>query len=380
MTVSEARRQRADGEITLGLLADPNLPHEVAKDVANKLPPELEQQIHIPARWSLEVKCDRLPADERGPQVGEAARERKKDEGWDLVVCVTDLPRHDGRRPVVADVDVDGGIALVSLPALGALGLKIRTRRSLLRVIAELLDRERSVPSISGTERVDPDEQGVDVRFLARGPRAYLRLFAGMVRANRPWSLARRLYKVLVAALGTGAYVIVNQGIWMLSSYLDAFRLSMATVVSIGVMVAWIIADHDLWEKNDGVLPRGRTRLYNSVTVMTLTIGIAVLYIALFLVLLLGASFVIDGELMRQVLGRFSGTVDAMTYLRLAWLGASMATIAGALGSSLENDKEIREAAYGYRQKARMKRHHEGRGQKDGRAGGRDSHRANGSS
>ena len=374
-TVYEARRPGADGEITLGLLADPNLPHQVAKAVARRLRPELEQHFHIPARWNLAVECDRFPADECGPEVGEAARERKKDEGWDLVVCVTDLPRHDGRRPVIVDVDIDGGIALVSLPALGAMSLKNRTLRGLLRVVAELLSRGSSAPSISGAERVDPEEQGVDVRFIARGPRAYLRLFAGMVRANRPWSLARRLYKVLVAALGTGAYVIVNQGIWMLSSSLDVLRLSLSTLVSIGLMVAWIIADHDLWEKSDGLFPRSRTRLYNAVTVATLTIGIAVLYVALFFVLLMGASFVIDIELMRQVTGP---TVDGASYLRLAWLGASMATIAGALGSSLENDDEIREAAYGYRQRARMERHHESR--KDGRTDRRNSHRANGSS
>ena len=87
------------------------------------------------------------------------------------------------------------------------------------------------------------------------------------------------------------------------------------------------------------------------VTAITFTLGVSVLYLGLFLALLAGTLFLIDAGLLGQVTKQ---SVDVTDYLRLAWLGASVGTVAGALGSSLENDKEVREAAYGYRQRERM--------------------------
>ena len=42
-------------------------------------------------------------------------------------------------------------------------------------------------------------------------------------------------------------------------------------------------------------------------------------------------------------------------YLTLAWMATSLATVAGAIGSSLEHEDTVRKAAYGYRQRLRQK-------------------------
>lgn len=242
-------------------------------------------------------------------------------------------------------------MALASLPSLGAFGLRARVHRAIMRIVAELLEADKTGPSIPHADRTDPDEQGIDVRFRASWPRGYLRLVAGMVRANRPWFLARRLYRVLVAAIGTGAYLVMSQSLGVLSGKVQTPRLIIATVLSVGAMVIWIVVDHDLWEKGDGPFEPERARLYNTVTAITFALGISVLYVGLFLALLAGTLFLIDGGLLEQVTKQ---SVDITDYLRIAWLGASVATVAGALGSSLENDEEVREAAYGYRQRERM--------------------------
>jgi hypothetical protein len=95
-------------------------------------------------------------------------------------------------------------------------------------------------------------------------------------------------------------------------------------------------------------MARERAVLYNVVAVLTLTLGVTTLYPALFAVVLLAGLFVIDGDLLRQSLRHSIAWTD---YLVLAWFASSVATIAGVLGSSLEDDSVVREATYGFRQK-----------------------------
>ena len=75
----------------------------------------------------------------------DAARRLLLDSGWDLAVCLTDLPLHIHRRPVVAHANPVHNVAIVSVPALGAMGARHRIREGIVRLVERLIgSRERS--------------------------------------------------------------------------------------------------------------------------------------------------------------------------------------------------------------------------------------------
>ena len=171
----------------------------------------------------------------------------------------------------------------------------------------------------------------------------HLRLLAGMVRANRPWRLAARLYGVLAAAFAAGAYGIVASDMWRLSAALSWWRLLAVCLASLAVTIVAVIVAHELWERAPDPRARAQVLLFNVTTALTVTIGIASLYAALFVLVLAGAVLVIAEPVLADALGRDTSARD---YVRLAWFAASFATVAGALGTVLESDTAVREAAY----------------------------------
>ena len=171
----------------------------------------------------------------------------------------------------------------------------------------------------------------------------HLRLLAGMVRANRPWRLAARLYGVLAAAFAAGAYGIVASDMWRLSAALSWWRLLAVCLASLAVTIVAVIVAHELWERAPDPRARAQVLLFNVTTALTVTIGIASLYAALFVLVLAGAVLVITAPVLADALGRDTSARD---YVTLAWFAASFATVAGALGTVLESDTAVREAAY----------------------------------
>jgi hypothetical protein len=195
-------------------------------------------------------------------------------------------------------------------------------------------------------------EETADLRYVVSGPRGYLRVLFGMVRANRPWRLVPGLSKALAAALATGAVATVNSTVWSLAASLSAPRLVIATVGSVGLMIGWLIVDGQLWHRSTELSPeaRQRARLYNTSTVMTVGIGVLVCYLGLIVINLVWALFILNG----QVFASTTRTpLNATAYWTLSWFVASVATVGGALGSGLESDESIRAAAYSKREQER---------------------------
>jgi uncharacterized membrane protein len=167
-----------------------------------------------------------------------------------------------------------------------------------------------------------------------------------MVRANHPWRLVTRLSRALVAALGVAAFGLVTSDVWNLASDLSAGRLVAICVLTIGVAVVTLIAVHGLWERAHDRRVREQAILFNVVTVITLVLGIVVLYLEVFVLTLAAAALLIEPSLMSARIGHPS---DAADYVRLAMLASALATVAGGLGGALESDAAVREATYGYR-------------------------------
>jgi hypothetical protein len=136
---------------------------------------------------------------------------------------------------------------------------------------------------------------------------------------------------------------------------LSWWRLTVATIVSTALVVAWLVIDGELWDHpdQDSAEARERSRLYNTSTLLTLTVGVVICYLALYLINLVWALFVLDPAVMGGYLNTPLGYGDLFV---LAWFVASAATVGGALGSGLESDEAIRAAAYSKREEERRNR------------------------
>ena len=105
-------------------------------------------------------------------------------ERWELAVALTDLPLRIGRRPVVADASATHGVAVISLPALGAVQMRRRAREAIVRLVDGLVGESLELgrreggggagacaggwPSWRGPSwAVEPDDEDVDMRLVA---------------------------------------------------------------------------------------------------------------------------------------------------------------------------------------------------------------------
>lgn len=138
----------------------------------------------------------------------------------------------------------------------------------------------------------------------------------------------------------TGAYALVITTLWILADSVGFWRLLLLMVTAMVAMVVWLIVAHHLWERPQDPEQRRCTVLYNGVTVLTMSVAV------LFALIFVAAWVFVPGAYFQTILKHPVGLGE---YLTLSWLAASLATVAGALGSSLEDEKTVREAAYGYR-------------------------------
>lgn len=343
--------------IVIGVVTSPD-DRGHAEKLAEDLPQALSEHVDRATDWRVEV-CEAEPADAsaRPSELTDAVRRRMLDRGWQLGIGLTALPLRAGRRPVATTASATHGVGLISIPALGAVGVEKRLLDVAVELVGGLLGEGRADgPDDARDERLSarsaelaaelPGEQGArhgSLRFTQLAVSNNMRLLAGMIRANRPARVMGRLSRSATAALGTGAYALSSAGIWSIAHASTWPRLIAVGALAMLMILASLVAAHDLWERTANEAARERVVLFNVVTITTLAIGIAALFLVLVLILALAAVVTIPPAAFRE---QVSASPSVGEYARLAWFAASVATVGGALGSLVESDRAVREAAY----------------------------------
>jgi hypothetical protein len=348
----------ADPHIVLGIVGDPGAAFSLAQELfETELHCELNERLPG-ARWCIEVLEHRLvqpPATDA--ELVKAARKTLLKKGWDVVICLTDLPLHVEQRPVLAHANPVRNVAIVSVPALGAMGARHRIRETIVRLLVRLIagSVELHGPKGHGAGRAyrrvtvqrvrelgsDPADEAFF--YTARVLTGNLTLISGMVAANQPWLLSLRLSRALTGAVAAGVFGLLTADIWRLSDAYGWPRLAGTALVSIIATVATLIIGAELWEPTVTRKVRQQVVLFNIVTTITVLIGVTFLYCALYILALIGSFWFVVPQVWKDQVGHPASLRD---YFELAWLISSLAMVGGALGAALESDDAVRDAAY----------------------------------
>ncbi|MDQ0096009.1 hypothetical protein [Paeniglutamicibacter psychrophenolicus] len=346
------------GKIVVGLIADPGLPLSLALGLKTSIPATLERELDSGMPWEVEVKEFSLPLDDQGEVELNAHSGRLRElNGWDYLVYLTDLPKFENGEPLATGLNAGYGSAVVVLPALGFVRSN-RLRRAVVQALASLhgvkdpyLDADgRLDPQadpFSVERRIEPADAGEDAFQTNKGLRGRLLLLVGMVRSNQPWRLVPRLSSAMAAALATGAFGVFYTSIWSMADYLPPQRLATISVLSILVMGSWLVLHNGLWETPVGARHTEKRVVYNVATLATIFLAILLMYLALFAIILVGALVIIDARFLAIELGHDVGFGE---YVNLSWLASSLGTIAGAVGSSLDDEQSVRKATFSRRE------------------------------
>src|SRR5689334_1612936 len=135
MTASDRHRP----EIVVGLVATPpDYPAQVVTRLAAELADRLAERVDADVLWTVREGWGAVaPRRDGGVEaLLDDLGGRRAAAGWDVAICLTDLPLHSDRVPLVAHVSVRRRVVVVSLPALG-----LRQLRTVRAAVPELVSR-----------------------------------------------------------------------------------------------------------------------------------------------------------------------------------------------------------------------------------------------
>lgn len=141
---------------------------------------------------------------------------------------------------------------------------------------------------------------------------------------------------------------------WELSVIYSPFRLILLMIIAILGMAGWLLYAHQLLERKSAKSQRVYRYIYNSTTLVTLSVITLMNYFILYILLIISITLFVPVDLFNSwtsAKAQFTFT----NYLRLIWFVASLGLLAGAMGSTVEDEEKIRRITYSYRQYHRYK-------------------------
>lgn len=363
--------------VKIGLVAAPGVTEKIACLLKTELPELLASHFSENHEWQIETIIDPLTGSaETVQKIFRKISDYQNNNEWQYTIGLTDLPIVRNGNAVAFDINSSNGASLISIPSYGWRPIKKRLQRSILGIIDAIDEYNES--NMKQAEGEDESEQQLNAQFpfsnlvtkteyfedtdskhtlyyVSSNTKGSFRLISGMTFANNPFNMLKSLSNVVAIAFTTGAFGIVFTTMWNLSFVYSVWRMLLIMLVAILGMMVWIIVAHNLWESSKESNNKQITMLYNLTTTLTLTVSIVFYYLILFCLFLLASLVVLPPGYLGQTL-KLNGPANFITYINLAWFATSISTVAGAIGAGLNNESQILESTYGYRQKQRYKK------------------------
>ncbi|MGY0412383.1 5,10-methylene-tetrahydrofolate dehydrogenase [Staphylococcus sp. mip270_02] len=363
--------------LKIGLVAAPGVTEKIAYHLKKELPELLASYFSEDNEWQIETIIDPLTGSaETVQKIFRKISDYQNNNEWQYTIGLTDLPIIRNGNAVAFDINSSNGASLISIPSYGWRPIKKRLQRSILGIIEAINEYKDS--TMKQMEVEDESEQQLNAQFpfsnlvtkteyfkdtnsqhtlyyVSSSTKGSFRLISGMTFANNPFNMLKSLSNIVAIAFTTGAFGIVFTTMWNLSFVYSAWRMLLIMLVAILGMMVWIIVAHNLWESPTESNNKQITMLYNLTTTLTLTVSIVFYYLILFCLFLLASLVVLPPDYLGQTL-QLKGSANFITYINLAWFATSISTVAGAIGAGLNNESQILESTYGYRQKQRYQK------------------------
>ena len=125
----------------IGIVAAPGYSDRIGAGLEEAMPELLDYYVDHSTEWIVESDIDSLTGvTEKTEEVIDSLLEKKEELGWDMAICLTDLPLLYEGKLVIAEANEQQGAGLISLPGMGATPLIKRVREAVLHLVSEMHD------------------------------------------------------------------------------------------------------------------------------------------------------------------------------------------------------------------------------------------------